>query len=248
MPRVRPRSIALPCAVLALSAALACDGGTSAVDAPDPAQAGSEALARIGDGPHEVAVVDMGELGEIRFELLPEIAPRTVENFKKLAREGFYDGTTFHRVIPGFMIQGGDPLSRNADPRDDGSGGPGYTIEDEFSDYPHRRGTVAMANKGFPNSGASQFFIVVQDSTHLDGAYSVFGRVVDGLHTLDAVTELELDVYGRYGPVNRPYPVSATMHGVRIETAAEPEGDVVAHASSPSSGAPAAVAEQAPHP
>jgi cyclophilin family peptidyl-prolyl cis-trans isomerase len=202
-----------------LLAALGCgreavqDGGAAA------AQAGGEALARIQAGPHDVAVIDMGELGVIRVELLREIAPRTVANFVELAQRGFYDGTYFHRVIPGFMVQGGDPATKNTDPRDDGEGGPGYTIEDEFGDYPHLRGTVSMANKGFPHSSASQFFIVQQNTPQLDGKYTAFGRVIGGIEVVDAITELELDVYGRYGPQNRPYPVNAVVRSLRIEPA-----------------------------
>jgi peptidyl-prolyl cis-trans isomerase B (cyclophilin B) len=202
-----------------LLAALGCAREADRDRAGAAAPAGGEALARIHAGPHDVAVIDMGELGVIRVELLAEIAPGTVKNFTELAQQGFYDGTYFHRVIPGFMIQGGDPATKNADPRDDGSGGPGYTIPDEFTDYPHVRGTVSMANKGFPNSGGSQFFIVHQDTPQLDGKYSVFGRVISGIEVVDAITELEIDVYGRFGPQNRPYPVNATVRSLRIEAA-----------------------------
>ena len=219
--------------LLASGLALAC-GGDPAPDAGERAAAAGAratdaggapgtALERIGSGPHDVAVLEMGELGTIRIELLPEIAPKSVARFEKLASEGFYDGTYFHRVIPGFMIQGGDPFTRNADPRDDGKGGHGTYLEDEFSDYPHVRGTVAMANKGFPESGSSQFFIVHQDSSQLDGRYSVFGRVVEGMETVDAITELEIDAFGRYGPPDRPYPVSAVVKSLRIEPASAAE-------------------------
>jgi peptidyl-prolyl cis-trans isomerase B (cyclophilin B) len=196
--------------VLALAAgvlALGCGGG----EAKPPGEP-------VADGPHEVAVLTLQELGEIRFELLPELAPRSVENFKKLAGEGFYDGTSFHRVIPGFMIQGGDPLTKDNDPRNDGKGGPGYTIPDEFSALPHARGIVSMAKKNTPHSGGSQFFIVHQDAPHLDGRYSVFGRVVRGMDVVDAIAELEIDKFGRYGPTDRPYPVSAVIESVRVES------------------------------
>ena len=121
------------------------------------------------------------DLGTIRIELLPEAAPKTVAQFEQLAGEGFYDGTTFHRVIPDFMIQGGCPNTRNADPRDDGNGGGEHALEDEFSDLPHRRGVVSMANRGSRNSGGTQFFIVQSDSPHLDGKHTVFGRVIEGM-------------------------------------------------------------------
>ena len=175
--------------------------------------------ARRSPGAHEIAVLVLRDLGVIRIELLPELAPKTVANFKKLAARGFYDGTYFHRVLPGFMIQGGDPQTKDGDPRNDGKGGPGYAIADEFTDYPHRRGVVSMANRGSRNSGGSQFFIVLADMPHLDGKYAVFGRVVGGIEVVDAVAELELDLYGRYGPSNRPYPVSAVVESVTIEPA-----------------------------
>ena len=171
------------------------------------------------EGPHDHAIIEIRDLGSIRIELLPEIAPQTVENFIKLAEERFYEGITFHRVIPGFMLQAGDPGSRNPDPRLVGSGGPGYEIPDEFSDFPHTRGVVSMANTGGRNSGGSQFFIVHRDSPRLDGQFSVFGRVVEGIEVVDAITEVEIDTYGRYGPVNRPYPVPVVIESVRIERA-----------------------------
>jgi peptidyl-prolyl cis-trans isomerase B (cyclophilin B) len=134
--------------------------------------------------------------GEIEIKLLPDLAPKTVENFIKLAKEGFYDGTIFHRVIPNFMIQGGDPLSKDSRKKDQyGTGGPGYTIKAEFSDRPHKRGTVSMARRGESgpndieafNSGGSQFFIVVEDSRFLDRKYTVFGEVVRGMGVADKI-------------------------------------------------------------
>jgi cyclophilin family peptidyl-prolyl cis-trans isomerase len=178
------------------------------------------ALARIEQAPHDLAVIDLGELGTLRIELLPELAPLTVARFIELAEQGFYDGTTFHRVIPGFMIQGGDPLTKNVDPRDDGNGNSGQRLPDEFTDYPHLRGTVSMANSGRSNTSDSQFFVVQQDNRELDGDYTVFGRVVDGIETVDAVTQLEIDVYGRFGPRDRPYPKKAAVQSLRIERAA----------------------------
>lgn len=171
-------------------------------------------------GPHPVADLRVKDLGTIRIELLPEAAPKTVAQFEQLAGEGFYDGTSFHRVIPGFMIQGGCPNTRNADPRDDGTGGGERSLEDEFSDLPHRRGAVAMANRGSRNSGGTQFFIVQGDATHLDGKHTVFGRVVEGMQIVDAIAKLEIDKFGRYGPPDRPYPVSAVVESIRIEGAA----------------------------
>lgn len=128
------------------------------------------------------------EKGDITIELLPEIAPNHVENFLKLARSNFYDGTRFHRVIAGFMIQGGDPLTKDESRRPFwGTGGPGYTINAEFNTEPHVRGVVSMARAQDPNSAGSQFFIVVADSTFLDRQYTVFGRVISGMEVADAI-------------------------------------------------------------
>jgi peptidyl-prolyl cis-trans isomerase B (cyclophilin B) len=135
--------------------------------------------------------------GTIKIEFLRDKAPKTVENFIGLANDGFYDGTTFHRVIPGFMIQGGDPNSKNADPSDDGRGGPGRTIEDEFSDVTHVRGIVSMANKGHPHSAGSQFFIVTKDSNFLDDKYTAFARVTEGIEVADAISAVERDARDR---------------------------------------------------
>jgi peptidyl-prolyl cis-trans isomerase B (cyclophilin B) len=122
--------------------------------------------------------------GPIGLELHDGDAPKTVENFRKLAEDGFYDGVIFHRVIPDFMIQGGDPTGT-------GSGGPGYTFEDEFNDHPVARGALAMANAG-PNTNGSQFFIVTADECPwLDGKHTVFGRVTDGMDVVDAISQVE---------------------------------------------------------
>jgi cyclophilin family peptidyl-prolyl cis-trans isomerase len=128
--------------------------------------------------------------GAIAVELYPDDAPKTVENFTKLARDGFYDGVVFHRVIPDFMIQGGDPTGT-------GRGGPGYTFEDEFNDHKVERGALAMANAG-PNTNGSQFFIVTVDAAPwLDGKHTVFGRVTDGMDVVDAISDLDTDASDR---------------------------------------------------
>src|SRR3954468_5185464 len=124
--------------------------------------------------------------GAIGVELFDDDAPKTVENFLKLAREGFYDGVVFHRVIPDFMIQGGDPTGT-------GTGGPGYQFEDEFNDHKVARGALAMANAG-PNTNGSQFFIVTTESAPwLDGKHTVFGEVTDGMDVVDTISELPRD-------------------------------------------------------
>jgi len=140
----------------------------------------------------EFAVIDT-KFGRIVIKFLPDLASGHVKNFKKLANDGFYDGTTFHRVIPGFMIQGGDPNSKDDDRTNDGLGGPGYTINAEFSDVTHKRGIVSMARSSDPNSAGSQFFIVVGDSTSLDGQYSIFGEVIEGLEVVDLIVSQSKD-------------------------------------------------------
>jgi cyclophilin family peptidyl-prolyl cis-trans isomerase len=225
--RIGPLLLVLACGSVGPlgGAALGCGDRAPATAALELRSAGA-----IGPGPRDVAVLDLGELGEIRIELLPEIAPATVAHFVKLAEERFYDGTYFHRVIPGFMIQGGDPLTRDLDPRNDGKGNAGAIVDDEFSDYAHLRGTVSMANSGHRRTASSQFFIVHQDTRDLDGHYTAFGRVVAGIEVVDAVSALAIDTYGRYGPPNRPYPVSAIIESVRIERAASGANPAVAAA------------------
>ena len=140
----------------------------------------------------QIAVIETN-LGTIVIQLFPDVAPGHVENFVKLAQDGFYDGTTFHRVIPGFMIQGGDPNSKDDDRSNDGQGGPGYTINAEFNDKPHKRGILSMARAQDPNSAGSQFFIVVADSNFLDGQYTVFGEVIEGMEVADKIVNVEKD-------------------------------------------------------
>jgi len=178
----------------------ACGAGGSGGSGGSADASGSSPDAGPASGERPTAVLVVKDHGEIRIELLPEKAPKTVENFLKLAREDFYDGTTFHRVIPGFMVQGGDPRSRDDDPRNDGTGGPGYTIAAEFNDTPHERGVVSMARRSHPDSAGSQFFIVHRVAPHLDGKYTAFGRVVSGMEVVDAIAEVERDARDR--PVN----------------------------------------------
>jgi len=144
--------------------------------------------------------------GTIEIELFADDAPKTVENFVKLSRDGFYDGVIFHRVIPDFMIQGGDPTGT-------GTGGPGYQFEDEFNDRRVERGALAMANAG-PNTNGSQFFIVTADACPwLDGKHTVFGRVTSGMEVVDSISQLDRDAR------DRPH------DEVTIESVAVVEGD-----------------------
>ena len=139
-----------------------------------------------------IVTIEMEDGGIIRAELYPEIAPNTVRNFISLVKKGFYDGVIFHRVIPGFMIQGGDPLGR-------GTGGPGYCIKGEFSangfknDLKHSAGVLSMARTMAPNSAGSQFFIMHEDAPHLDGNYAAFGKVVEGMDVVDEIAECATD-------------------------------------------------------
>ncbi|MDI9484098.1 MAG: peptidylprolyl isomerase [Bacillota bacterium] len=136
--------------------------------------------------------MDLGELGVIKVELFPDVAPNTVNNFISLVQAGFYDGVIFHRVIPGFMIQGGDPTGT-------GMGGPGYSIRGEFSQngfensLKHERGVISMARTSVPDSAGSQFFIMVADHPHLDGSYAAFGRVVEGMEVADRIASVQRD-------------------------------------------------------
>lgn len=140
----------------------------------------------------EVAILETNH-GRIVIMFRPDKAPKHVENFITLAKKGFYDGTKFHRVIPGFMIQGGDPNSKGDDRSIMGTGGPGYTINAEFNDIKHVRGVVSMARSADPNSAGSQFFIMVATATHLDGQYSAFGKVIEGMETVDKIVALKRD-------------------------------------------------------
>ena len=131
------------------------------------------------------------KLGDMEIVFFPDKAPNHVQNFIKLAKSGYYNGTIFHRVIPGFMIQGGDPNTKDPKkPETYGMGGPSEKLKAEFNDTPHRRGIVSMARTNDPNSAGSQFFIVVKDSNFLDGQYTVFGEVVKGMEVADKIVEL----------------------------------------------------------
>ena len=133
------------------------------------------------------------KFGNIELKFFPDVAPNHVNNFIELAQKGFYDGTIFHRVIPGFMIQGGDPNSKDPDKSKHGTGGPGYTVKAEFNQKPHKRGTLSMARSSNPDSAGSQFFICVADSSFLDGQYTVFGEVISGMEVADKIVSQPRD-------------------------------------------------------
>ncbi len=133
------------------------------------------------------------KFGNIELKFFPDVAPNHVNNFIELAKKGFYDGTIFHRVIPGFMIQGGDPNSKSANKATHGTGGPGYTVKAEFNDKHHQRGILSMARAQDPNSAGSQFFICVADAAFLDKQYTVFGEVVSGMDVVDKIVSQPRD-------------------------------------------------------
>lgn len=137
----------------------------------------------------EMAVIKTGA-GEMVIEFWPEVAPKTVENFKALAQKGYYDGTAFHRIVKGFMIQGGDPLTKDAGRQDEwGTGGPGHTIKAEFNDRRHQRGVISMARSQHPDSAGSQFFICLADASFLDRKYTAFGKLIRGDDVLGQLGE-----------------------------------------------------------
>ena len=159
--------------------------GMGALSAADKAPTGKEEGAK---GPKATIKT---KFGDMEIVLFPEKAPKHVENFLTLAKSGFYNGTIFHRVIPGFMIQGGDPNTKDLNkPETYGQGGPSQKLKAEFNDIPHRRGILSMARTNDPNSAGSQFFIVVKDSNFLDGQYTVFGEVVKGMEVADKIVSL----------------------------------------------------------
>ena len=159
----------------------------------------------------EIAVIETVH-GTIKLEFFDDKAPGHVKNFKDLANKGFYNGTTFHRVIPGFMIQGGDPNSKSDNRSSHGTGGPGYTIDAEFNDVKHKRGVLSMARSQDPNSAGSQFFICVKDALFLDGQYTAFGQVVEGMDVADKIVNESRDPNDN--PHNRMEMKSVTVEEV----------------------------------
>ena len=182
------------CAILAVAVVLAATG-VGLADEKKPAK-----------GPR--AIINT-KFGEIEIEFFPDKAPNHVKNFIKLAKSGFYNGTIFHRVIPGFMIQGGDPNTKDLTNKAAyGMGGPGYNVNAEFNDVPHKRGIVSMARANDPNSAGSQFFIVVENSNFLDHQYTAFGQVVKGMGVADKIVQQARD--------NRDLPLQRTEMTVTI--------------------------------
>ncbi|SKA88085.1 peptidyl-prolyl cis-trans isomerase B (cyclophilin B) [Caloramator quimbayensis] len=165
-----------------------------------------------------IVTIQMENGNKIKIELYPDVAPNTVKNFISLINKGFYDGLIFHRVIPGFMIQGGDPDGN-------GTGGPGYTIKGEFSrngfenNLKHDRGVISMARTMMPNSAGSQFFIMVSPAPHLDGQYAAFGKVIEGMDEVDRIVNVERN------HMDKPYE-DQRMKKVTVETFGVEYGEV----------------------
>jgi peptidyl-prolyl cis-trans isomerase B (cyclophilin B) len=194
----KPSTTSTPAAETAPMEALPPDDKVEQKDMPKPGE--------------KVAVITTN-FGVIVFRFLPDMAPKTVASFKKLSDQKFYDGTKFHRVIPGFMIQGGDPYSKDgATGGPPGTGGPGFSLKAEFNTTHHGRGVVSMARSQDPDSAGSQFFICVADADQLDGQYTAFGKVVKGMNVVDKIVSLPRDAR------DMPTPNSAVMKTVRIET------------------------------
>lgn len=149
----------------------------------------------------ETKAVIETKFGSMEMKFFPDAAPNHVKNFIDLAKKGFYDGTTFHRVIPGFMIQAGDPNSISHDKTKHGMGGPGYTVKAEFNNKAHKRGILSMARAAHPDSAGSQFFICIADSPFLDKQYTVFGEVVSGMDVADKIVSQQRDA--RDNPIER---------------------------------------------
>ena len=160
-----------------------------------------------------IVTIEMEDGGVMKAELYPDVAPNTVNNFISLVRSGFYDGVIFHRVIPGFMIQGGDPDGT-------GMGGPGYSIKGEFSqngfenNLVHTRGVLSMARTMDPDSAGSQFFVMVADAPHLDGGYAAFGKVIEGMETADAIVSAKRDWNDRPQKAQKMKQVTVDTFGV----------------------------------
>lgn len=163
---------------------------------------------------NEIAIIETSK-GVMKLGFWEEVAPKTVENFKKLARDGFYDGTAFHRIIDGFMAQGGDPLTRDeSNKRLWGTGDPGYKIKAEFNNRSHQRGVISMARAANPDSAGSQFFICLGDASFLDRQYTAFGQLIEGDEVLEVIGKTPCEMSGggeRSAPRERIEVVSVTI-------------------------------------
>jgi peptidyl-prolyl cis-trans isomerase B (cyclophilin B) len=163
---------------------------------------GEDEIKPMNPSANEVAVIKTSE-GDMVVQFWNDAAPNTIENFKKLARAGFYNGTIFHRIVKGFMVQGGDPLSKDPAKEDRyGTGGPGYKIKAEFNDHPHERGVISMAREPDPNSAGSQFFICLASVPRLDHQYTTFGKVIKGEDVLEKISDTPVEM--AHGEMSKP--------------------------------------------
>ncbi len=194
---------------------------TAANNAAAPTQEASPMNGVDTSGDNPIVTIEMDSGKTIKVELYPKVAPNSVNNFISLVKKGFYDGTIFHRIIPGFMIQGGDPDGT-------GMGGPGYSIEGEFSqnrfknDLKHTAGVLSMARAQNPNSAGSQFFLMVADSPHLDGAYAAFGKVTEGMDVVNEIVKLDRDRNDR--PLTPPVMKKVTVDTRGVDS---PEPEII---------------------
>ena len=176
--------------IMKMAAVMLVLGGSLLLDMGGLSAADKASMGK-GEGTKSPKATIKTKFGDMDVVFFPEKAPKHVESFMTLAKSGFYNGTIFHRVIPGFMIQGGDPNTKDLNkPETYGQGGPSQKLKAEFNDIPHRRGILSMARTNDPNSAGSQFFIVVKDSNFLDGQYTVFGEVVKGMEVADKIVNL----------------------------------------------------------
>jgi len=216
---MRNKSIAIFACLLAMafSMPLGADAFGNSGQMPSEVRHRSFSKAEI-EGMSNVTALIRTSLGEIRLKFFSEEAPNHVKNFIDLAQSGFYDRTVFHRVLPGFMIQGGDPNSKSPRRASHGVGGPSYVLKAEFSNMPHKRGTLSMARKASPDSAGSQFFICVADTPWLNGQYTVFGEVISGMDVVDRIVNQPRD--RRDNPLER---VEITVRIIEPKPKKKPE-------------------------
>jgi peptidyl-prolyl cis-trans isomerase B (cyclophilin B) len=219
--------------IAALAAAALLVAGAAFAAAP-AAKAKAKHAAHAAGNPDEVAVLQTTK-GRMVVEFWPNEAPKTVANFKKLARSGFYNGTGFHRIIAGFMIQGGDPKSKDPKAPDIGTGGPGWTVPAEFNDHKHVKGVLSMARGGDPNSAGSQFFIMHGTTPSLDHQYTAFGHVIEGMDVVDKIASV------RTGP----NPMMPNENSKPLEWVTLKSVKIMSRAAAMAGGAKAAAGEKA---
>lgn len=196
-----------------LAAAAGCKPEQSASPTNHATTPTNESSKTVSANTNEVAVIKTSA-GEMVVEFWADVAPKTVENFKKLSRDGFYDGTAFHRIIKGFMIQGGDPLTKDASKEEFwGTGDPGYKVKAEFNDRSHQRGVLSMARSQHPDSAGSQFFICLGDASFLDRQYTAFGKVIKGDDVLGKIGDTPVKAIG--GEASKPT-VRVAVEGIKI--------------------------------